>query len=157
MDCKEMQRPAWGAKIVCMGNGQDAEPDSVVDSRPDAEVTGALPMSLTTFVGRDRELNELRLLLREGQRLVTLTGIGGIGKTRLALELGLDAPEFGWANVYFVELASVTNPVLVDSAVLESVGGGSSHSMARAFSINRMRVSGFFARSMASTCSRLRL
>jgi predicted ATPase len=111
-----------------MGKGRDAGRDSVVDNQPDVEVTGALPMSLTTFVGRDRELNELRSLLREGKRLVTLTGIGGIGKTRLALELGFEAPEFGWASVFFVELASVTNPGLIDSAVLESVGGGSSRS-----------------------------
>ena len=73
-------------------------------------------MSLTTFVGRERELSDLRLLLREGKRLVTLTGIGGIGKTRLALELGFSATEFGLANVYFVELASLTNPGLIDSS-----------------------------------------
>jgi hypothetical protein len=128
MNCEEAQRPAWGAKIVSMGKGRDAGLGPVVDNQPHVEVTGALPMSLTTFVGRDRELNELRSLLREGKRLVTLTGIGGIGKTRLALELGFEAPELGWTNVYFVELGSVTNPGLIDSAVLESVGGGSSRS-----------------------------
>ena len=64
------------------------EPDSPVDKPPDVQVTGALPTSMTTFVGRERELDELRSLFREGKRLVTLVGIGGIGKTRLALELG---------------------------------------------------------------------
>jgi predicted ATPase/DNA-binding NarL/FixJ family response regulator len=92
------------------------------------EVTGDLPVSLTAFVGRERELDELRSLFREGKRLVTLVGIGGIGKTRLALELGFSAGDLGWANVYFVELASLADPGLVDAAVLESVGAGTSRS-----------------------------
>ena len=80
--------PATG--LAChdagMGKTQDPGPDSRVDNPQDVEVTGDLPMSLTTFVGRERELDELRSLFREGKRLVTLVGIGGIGKTRLALE-----------------------------------------------------------------------
>jgi len=99
-----------------------------MDTPRDVEVTGDLPISLTTFVGRERELDELRSLFREGKRLVTLVGIGGIGKTRLALELGFSAGDLGWAKVYLVELASLADPGLVDAAVLESVGGGSSRS-----------------------------
>jgi predicted ATPase/DNA-binding NarL/FixJ family response regulator len=89
-------------------------------------------MSLTSFVGREQELDELRSLLRAGRRLVTLVGIGGIGKTRLALQLGFTARDLGWANVYFVELAALADPDLVDGAVLESVGAGSSRSPLRA-------------------------
>ncbi|HJY58315.1 MAG TPA: LuxR family transcriptional regulator, partial [Streptosporangiaceae bacterium] len=111
-----------------MGKTQEPGPYRLVDHPQDVEVTGALPISLTTFVGRERELDELRSLFREGKRLVTLVGIGGIGKTRLALHLGFSAGDLGWANVYFVELASLTDPGLVDGAVLESVGGGSSRS-----------------------------
>jgi predicted ATPase/DNA-binding NarL/FixJ family response regulator len=107
-----------------MGRAQDTGPDSTVDEPPDMRVTSALPQSMTSFIGRSRELDELRSLFRKGRRLVTLVGIGGIGKTRLALELGWSANDLGWANVYLVELASLT-PDLVDSAVLESVGGGS--------------------------------
>ena len=92
----------------------------------DAGVTGALPRSMTAFVGRERDLDELRSLFREGKRLVTLVGTGGIGKTRLALELGAYATNLGWTSVYLVELASLTNSDLVDDAVLESVGGGPS-------------------------------
>jgi predicted ATPase/DNA-binding CsgD family transcriptional regulator len=114
--------------IAGMGKAQDPGPGSRVDNPQDVEVTGDLPMSLTTFVGRGRELDELRSLFREGKRLVTLVGIGGIGKTRLALELGFSAGDLGWANVYLVELASLADPGLVDGAVLESVGGGSSRS-----------------------------
>ena len=111
-----------------MGKTQGPGPCRRVDQPQDVEVTSVLPMSLTTFVGRERELDELRSLFRAGKRLVTLVGIGGIGKTRLALELGFSAGDLGWAKVYFVELASLADPGLVGGAVLESVGGGSSRS-----------------------------
>jgi predicted ATPase/DNA-binding CsgD family transcriptional regulator len=114
--------------IVGMRNGQDPGADSHVDSPQDVQVVGDLPISLTAFVGRERELDELRSLFRDGKRLVTLVGIGGIGKTRLALELGFSASDLGWAKVYLVELASLADPRLVDDAVLESAGGGSSRS-----------------------------
>jgi len=111
-----------------MGKAEGLGPDFLDGGQQDVEITGTLPMSVTTFVGRDQELGEIRSLFREGKRLVTLVGIGGIGKTRMALELGFSAGDLGWANVYFVELAPVTSPDLVDGAVLESVGGGSSRS-----------------------------
>jgi predicted ATPase/DNA-binding NarL/FixJ family response regulator len=115
-----------------MGKTQDAGPCSRADEPLDGNVTRTLPMSLTSFVGRERELDELRSLLRAGKRLVTLVGIGGIGKTRLALQLGFTARDLGWADVYFVELAALADPGLVDGAVLESVGAGSSRSPLRA-------------------------
>jgi predicted ATPase/DNA-binding CsgD family transcriptional regulator len=115
-----------------MGKTQDAGPGSRADEPLDGNVTRTLPMSLTSFVGRELELDELRSLLRAGKRLVTLVGIGGIGKTRLALQLGFTARDLGWADVYFVELAALADPGLVDGAVLESVGAGSSRSPLRA-------------------------
>jgi predicted ATPase/DNA-binding CsgD family transcriptional regulator len=112
--------------------GRNPGPDPGDGHLRGVEVTGALPISMTSFVGRERELDEIRSVFREGARLVTLVGIGGIGKTRLALQLGVSASTLGWANVYFVGLASLTNPGLVDGTVLESVGGGSSRSPLRA-------------------------
>lgn len=57
---------------------------SVVRAEADQEVVGNLPLELTSFVGRRRELAEARRLF-ESSRLLTLTGIGGVGKTRLAI------------------------------------------------------------------------
>jgi len=111
-----------------MGKAEGLGLDSLDDGHQDVAVAGTLPMSMTSFVGRDQELGEIRSLFRAGKRLVTLVGIGGIGKTRLALELGFSAGDLGWGAVYFVELAPVTRPDLVYDAVLESVGGGSSRS-----------------------------
>jgi len=110
-----------------MGRARSTAPDSPVGKPPDVPVSGALVPPLTIFIGRARELDELRSLFREGKRLVTLVGIGGIGKTRLAVELAASASDLGWANAYLAELASLT-PDLVGTAVLESVGGGSSRS-----------------------------
>jgi predicted ATPase len=114
--------------IAGMAKAQEPGPQSLADREHDVDATDALPRSMTTFVGRERELAELRSQLREGKRLLTLVGIGGIGKTRLALELGFSARDLGFERVYLVELASLTNPGLVENAVLESIGVGSSRS-----------------------------
>ncbi|GFG66717.1 LuxR family transcriptional regulator [Mycobacterium kubicae] len=80
-----------------------------------------LPLSLTSFVGRAAELSELRTLLGV-HRLVTLTGAGGVGKTRLAVQLASDlATEFR-RPVYFVDLAPISDPDLVAGAVAATVG-----------------------------------
>lgn len=80
---------------------------------------GSLPAALTSFVGRDRELVEITNLFG-GARLLTLTGTGGCGKTRLALEAArlLEQP----AEVHWVELADVSAPHAVASAVASSLG-----------------------------------
>ena len=79
-----------------------------------------LPAPLTSFVGRARELAELRDLL-ERSRLVTLTGIGGVGKTRLALEVARElVPELS-DGVYFVDLGLVADPALVPTQVARSL------------------------------------
>ena len=80
--------------------------------------------SFTAFIGREHELSEIGSLLARGKRLVTLTGIGGIGKTRLAAQVAADAGELGWPEVWFVELGPLGNPDLVDGTVLETVGAG---------------------------------
>ncbi len=71
----------------------------------------ALPVRLTPFVGRDEEVTTaVRLLCQDGARLLTLTGPGGVGKTRLALEVATMADHHFVAGVVFVPLAALTDP-----------------------------------------------
>jgi predicted ATPase/class 3 adenylate cyclase len=73
-----------------------------------------LPAQMTAFVGRDREIAALLGLLRNPDvRLVTLTGAGGTGKTRLSLQVAADLLDEYEHGVWFVELASITDPELV--------------------------------------------
>ncbi|MDQ3168043.1 MAG: NB-ARC domain-containing protein, partial [Chloroflexota bacterium] len=73
-----------------------------------------LPRSLTSFVGREREVGEVSSLLRRDDvRLVTLTGPGGVGKTRLALRVAEDLADRLPDGVALVPLAPVTDPDLV--------------------------------------------
>jgi predicted ATPase len=80
-----------------------------------------LPLQLTSFVGREDEVREIRRLVG-AHRLVTLTGPGGVGKTRLALEA---ASSFGGAypaGAWLVELGSLADPTLVPQAIATALG-----------------------------------
>jgi predicted ATPase len=81
-----------------------------------------LPRPASSFVGRERELAEVTALLRERDRVVTLTGPGGTGKTRLAIEVALElVPEFQ-AGVFWVPLAPLRDPALVPETIAQTVG-----------------------------------
>ncbi|MEV5951554.1 AAA family ATPase [Streptomyces sp. NPDC051993] len=82
-----------------------------------------LPAELNRFVGRDRELARLDDLLRDA-RMVTVTGVGGVGKTRFVLRAaaGLAEQERYCGGVRLVELAALTDPGLLDHAVVEALG-----------------------------------
>jgi predicted ATPase/class 3 adenylate cyclase/DNA-binding CsgD family transcriptional regulator len=83
---------------------------------PKAVAVSNLPMQLTSFVGRDEQLTQVRELLTQN-RLVTLTGAGGAGKTRLAIEVAARlAGEFG-DGIWYVDLAPITDPDVVPIAV----------------------------------------
>jgi class 3 adenylate cyclase len=72
-----------------------------------------LPVPATEFLGRDRELAQVVEQLRDGVRLLTLTGPGGTGKTRLALQAAAEAADHFTAGVWFVPLAALRDPGLV--------------------------------------------
>ena len=89
--------------------------DELLALEPDGGLRG-LPLDASSFVGRGRELGELRALLAH-TRLLTLSGTGGAGKTRLALELARAVePSYG-GGAAFVALAAVDDPRLVPDAV----------------------------------------
>jgi predicted ATPase/class 3 adenylate cyclase/DNA-binding CsgD family transcriptional regulator len=80
-----------------------------------------LPAQLTSFVGRDGELTQLRKLLGQS-RVVTLTGAGGVGKTRLAIQVAAAvAPEFG-DGAWYADLAPLNDPELVVVTVARALG-----------------------------------
>jgi predicted ATPase/class 3 adenylate cyclase/DNA-binding CsgD family transcriptional regulator len=84
-------------------------------------VSQHLPVQLTNFVGRGAELTQLRELLAQN-RVVTLTGAGGAGKTRLAIQVAAAmAGEFG-DGVWYVDLAPITDPELVAVTVTRALG-----------------------------------
>ena len=80
-----------------------------------------LPIPLTSFVGRAREVVQIRSLLTSN-RLVTLTGAGGSGKTRLALEAAPGALDQFADGIWLAELAALTEPALVPKAVATLLG-----------------------------------
>jgi predicted ATPase/class 3 adenylate cyclase/Tfp pilus assembly protein PilF len=80
-----------------------------------------LPSQLTSFIGREREIADVKAMLASG-RLVTLTGVGGSGKTRLALRVGDDLLGERPDGVWLVELASLTDGALVTQAVATALG-----------------------------------
>ncbi len=82
---------------------------------------GNLPADLTSFIGRHQESSELKRLL-EVSRLVTVTGVGGIGKTRLALRVAAQLRRAFPGDVWFVELGAVEDPDLVAGQVGLALG-----------------------------------
>ena len=81
----------------------------------------SLPASLTSFVGREREITALAERLSEA-RLLTLTGVGGIGKSRLALEVARSLEAMARGRVCLVELAAITEPNGVVASIATALG-----------------------------------
>jgi hypothetical protein len=84
-------------------------------------VSGSLPVELTRFVGRDSEIAELTGIVR-ANRLVTLTGIGGVGKARLALQVARRLLTEFPDGVWLVELAPIGDPAALPDVVATALG-----------------------------------
>jgi predicted ATPase/class 3 adenylate cyclase len=100
-------RPQPLAQVVIDGLPSDFPPVRSLDARPNN-----LPVQLTSFVGRDHELQAVERLLAEN-RLLTLTGPGGTGKTRLALQLAALVADEHADGIWFVALEPLRDPELV--------------------------------------------
>ena len=118
---------ALSAALDLTGEARDALGRS---ARPPAHAAAAdelasvsLPLPLTSLVGRDTEVQTLRQWLADpAARLITLVGPGGVGKTRLALELARAIAEEGSTRVVFVWLAAIRDAAFVASAIAEALG-----------------------------------
>jgi len=121
----EMALPAGGDVGVDAEDGVDAkagDPERVPRGRrASAGATGGLPLELTSFVGRRHELTETKNLLA-GSRLVTLTGIGGVGKTRLAMHVATAVQRDYADGVRLVELGELHDASSLLDAVAAAVG-----------------------------------
>ena len=96
--------------------------DGALAPPPEPPPRSGLPAPETSLVGRDAELAELAALLRGGSRLVTLTGAGGIGKTRLALAAGHALADAFADGAHFVDLSQLTDAELVPDAIAGVLG-----------------------------------
>ncbi len=84
-------------------------------------VLSNIPEPLTSFIGREREVVEIKRLLA-GTRLLTLVGVGGIGKTKLALQVAAEVTAAYRDGAWIVDLAPLADPALVPSAVAQVLG-----------------------------------
>ncbi len=112
---RDLEHPEHLWQLVIADLPSEFAPISSLDGTPNN-----LPTRLTTFLGREREIGEIGDLLAD-HRLLTLTGPGGTGKTRLSLEVAGRAMKHYPDGVYFVELASITDPELVPSTIAQSL------------------------------------
>jgi predicted ATPase/class 3 adenylate cyclase len=113
---KDLIRPERVYQLIVPGVAADFPALKTLDARAQN-----LPMQLTSFVGREQEMDQVKGLLRSS-RLVTLTATGGAGKTRLALQVGADLIDEFADGVWFVELAPLSDPRLVAQAVASILG-----------------------------------
>jgi len=115
---KDLFRPERVFQAVTPGIPSSFPPLKTLDAR-----INNLPAQPTPLVGRERELREVCGLLSEKEvRLLTLTGPGGIGKTRLGLQVAAELLNEFEDGVFFVALAPITDPALVASAIAEALG-----------------------------------
>jgi len=112
---KDLEHPEHLWQLVISDLPSEFAPISSLDATPNN-----LPTRLTTFLGREREIGEIGDLLAE-HRLLTLTGPGGTGKTRLSLEVSGRALRHYPDGVYFVELAAITDPDLVLPTIAQAL------------------------------------
>ncbi|HEX7976441.1 MAG TPA: tetratricopeptide repeat protein [Anaerolineales bacterium] len=113
---KDLRRPKHLYQLVIAGLPSNYPPLKSLEISPNN-----LPVQLTSFIGRSREIAEAKQLLSK-ERLLTLTGPGGSGKTRLALQVAVEMIEHFQDGVFFVALAPITDPGLVASTIAQALG-----------------------------------
>ena len=114
---KDLQHPVHLFQLVMAGLPADFPPLKTLDSSPNN-----LPVQPTPFIGREKEVAAVvELLNREQVHLLTLTGAGGTGKTRLALHVAAELSEAFTDGVFFVNLAPLRDPQFVLPAIAQTL------------------------------------
>jgi predicted ATPase/class 3 adenylate cyclase/DNA-binding CsgD family transcriptional regulator len=114
---KDLQRPSHLYQLIIEGLSTDFPPLKTLDNNPNN-----LPVQATSLIGREKELAaSFNLLQREVVRLLTLTGPGGTGKTRLGLQVAAELIDLFPDGVYFVNLAALSDPTLVVSTIAQTL------------------------------------
>ena len=113
---KDVIQPIRLFQIVAKGLRLDFPPLITLDARPNN-----LPIQLTSFIGREKELKYLKDELKLN-RLLTLTATGGAGKSRLSLQAGADLIDDFENGVWFVELAAVSDPDFLTAETINALG-----------------------------------
>jgi class 3 adenylate cyclase len=113
---KDVIQPIRIFQIIASGLREDFPPLNTLDARPNN-----LPVQLTSFIGREDDIKQIKNLLKR-THLLTLKGSGGVGKTRLALQAGADIIDEFSNGVFIVSLASVDEPSLILQAISKSLG-----------------------------------
>jgi predicted ATPase/class 3 adenylate cyclase len=114
---RDLARPEQVFQLTVPDLPSDFPPLRSLDAHPHN-----LPLQPTALVGREHEVKQLTDLVRDGTRLVTLTGPGGTGKTRLALQTAAELLDDFADGVFFVPLAPITDPGLVESTIALTLG-----------------------------------
>lgn len=112
---KDVREPEHLLQVLHPDLQADFPPLRTLDARPNN-----LPIQLTSFIGREREMAEVKRLLSVS-RLVTLTGSGGAGKTRLALQVAAEILDGYPDGVWLAEFAPITDPALVPKTVASAM------------------------------------
>jgi predicted ATPase/class 3 adenylate cyclase len=117
---KDLIQPERIFQVVAEGLPADFPPLKTLDNRPNN-----LPRQATPLIGREREVEAVQSrLMRADVHLLTLTGVGGIGKTRLALQAAAEMLEEFPDGVFFVNLAPIVDPGLVTPTIAYTLGLG---------------------------------
>jgi predicted ATPase/DNA-binding XRE family transcriptional regulator len=116
----EPERPQW----VRFARGLAEHPNHYVNTSLSGEQKTNLPIPLTSFIGREKEIETVKRLItsHDAGRLITLTGAGGSGKTRLALQVAYATLDVFPDGVWFIEFAPLSDPALVPQSLLTTLG-----------------------------------
>jgi predicted ATPase/class 3 adenylate cyclase len=113
---KDLSQPESTFQVLAPGLRSTFPAPLSLDSRPNN-----LPSQISTFIGRESELEQLGFLIADA-RLLTITGPGGIGKTRLALQLAASVVEQYADGAWFADLSTIRNPELIAQAIAAVLG-----------------------------------